>query len=93
MIELLRMASRNQKENKLSFEQSMSRLEEISARLEHPETGLEETIALVEEGRKLVAACRKLLDDAELRIKTLEAVDAAPAQVTKNDEEDGFSLI
>jgi exonuclease VII small subunit len=47
----------------------------------------------VEEGRKLVAACRKLLDDAELRIKTLESVDAAPAQVNKNAEEDGFSLI
>ncbi|MDO5471120.1 MAG: exodeoxyribonuclease VII small subunit [Akkermansia sp.] len=87
------MASRIQKETKLSFEQSMTRLEEIAVRLDNPETGLEETISLVEEGRKLVVSCRRLLEDAELRIKKLEAVDTAPAPVTKTEQEDGFTLI
>ena len=85
------MPARTHKEQKLNFEQSMTRLEEIASRLEHPETGLEEPISLVEEGRKLVAACRKLLDDAELRIKTLD--NPAPATANKKDDEDGFSLI
>ena len=81
----------------LSFEQSMQRLEDISARLENPDTALEETISLVEEGLKLVKNGRQLLDAAELRIKVLENPAAAPEsenkpQVRKNDEND-FSLI
>lgn len=86
------------KSNKvLSFEQSMSRLESISAALEQPETGLEETIRLVEEGLKLVKSSRELLHSAELRIKKLEAPTIAQqgdrgAAVSRNAEHD-FSLI
>lgn len=81
----------------LSFEQSMERLEAISAALENPETGLEETIRLVEEGLKLVKSSRALLENAELRIKTLEnpqhgADSGHKDEVSHNDEHD-FSLI
>lgn len=80
----------------LGFEQAMSRLEEISSALNNPETGLEDTISLVEEGLKLVRSCRKLLDDAELRIKILE--NPQPEQLARknemplNDEHD-FTLL
>lgn len=87
---------RTGKEKKLTFEQSMARLEEISARLNNPETGLEETIALVEEGRKLIATGRALLNQAELRITKLdnpaEPFVAAPAEPRKDDD-NGFTLI
>lgn len=81
----------------LSFEQSMARLDEISARLDNPETGLEETIRLVEEGLKLVRSSRTMLDSAELRIKMLENPEAVPPpdsgdKTRRNDEHD-FSLI
>lgn len=54
-----------------SFEQSIARLEEIIARIDHPETGLEETIALTAEGNRLIRNSRKLLAQAELKIRTL----------------------
>lgn len=87
---------RTSKEKKLTFEQSMARLEEISTRLNNPETGLEETIALVEEGRRLIATGRALLNQAELRITKLdnpaEPLVPAPAE-TRKDDDNGFTLI
>lgn len=76
------MSPRASKNQEPGFEQAMKRLEEISARMDDPETGLEETIALVEEGFSLVRRCRKLLNEAELRIKTLENPDAAASPAT-----------
>ena len=89
------MASpRTGKEKKLTFEQSMARLEEISTRLNNPETGLEEPIALVEEGRKLIATGRALLNQAELRITQLDnPVEPAAPAVTRKDDDNGFTLI
>ena len=85
------------KHKALSFEQSMSRLDEIANRLENPETGLEETIKLVEEGLRLVKSGRELLDAAELRIKVLEnpPAEQAPAKSTagKHDADKEFTLI
>lgn len=57
--------------NSPSFEQSIARLEEIIARIDHPETGLEETISLTAEGHELIRNCRKLLEQAELKIQAL----------------------
>lgn len=80
----------------LNFEQAMNRLEEISALLDNPETGLEDTINLVEEGLKLVRSSRKLLDNAELRIKVLENPQPEQAALLNekklNDEHD-FTLL
>lgn len=81
------------KEKVKTFEQSMARLEEISARLDNPETGLEETIALVEEGRRLVAASRALLEQAELRINKIDVAAQPATAVTPNDDDHEFSLI
>lgn len=73
----------------------MARLEAISARLEDPETGLEETIRLVEEGIQLVRNSRKMLDEAELRIKVLENPEEDRSQPTadSNSSNDGFTLL
>ncbi len=82
------------------FEQATARLEAIVARMDDPQTGLEEMIALVEEGTALVRSSRKLLAEAELRIRTLENPDAAtprrsrhPKQDEAPSDNDGFSLI
>ena len=79
----------------LNFEQAMNRLEEISAFLDNPETGLEDTINLVEEGLKLIRSSRKLLDNAEMRIKVLENPQAEQVALLNekklNDEHD-FTL-
>ncbi|MFA8344434.1 MAG: exodeoxyribonuclease VII small subunit [Rhodothermaceae bacterium] len=62
------MAKRNNK----SFEESLTRLEEISNLLESEEVGLEESVKLYEEGMKLSKECYKTLDKAELKITELK---------------------
>lgn len=56
---------------KISFKQSMTRLEEIVNLLEKNEIELEEAIVLFEEGLKLVNACDKQLKGFENKVQTL----------------------
>lgn len=58
------------KEN--SFENSLSRLEEISEQLESGEVGLEESIQLYEEGIALAKTCYATLKNAELKVTELK---------------------
>ena len=58
-------------EKKLSFEQSMSRLEEIVGKLEQGTCGLDESLKLFEEGAKLVGSCNQMLDQAEQKVDLL----------------------
>lgn len=58
---------------KVSFEQSMVRLEEIVSLLEHGDAPLEEAMSLFEEGAKLLKACTKCLDEAEQKVLLLTA--------------------
>ena len=58
-------------EEKLPFEQSLKRLEEIVRALESGETPLEESIALFEEGVKLSGYCNTLLETAEQKVTVL----------------------
>ena len=59
---------------KLSFEEKLSRLEEIVAALEKGDAPLADSLRLFEEGTKLVNACSTELDKAEQYVdsKTLE---------------------
>ncbi len=57
---------------KMSFEQSMGRLDEIVKTLENGTAPLEESLALFEEGTGLVAACSKILDEAEQKVVKLK---------------------
>lgn len=54
-----------------SFEEALSRLEEIVAKLESGETRLEESLRLFEEGMRFSAICQKRLDEADRKIETL----------------------
>jgi exodeoxyribonuclease VII small subunit len=55
-----------------SFEQNISRLEEISASLERDDVGLEEALQLYEEGINLSKTCLTTLKNAELKIIELK---------------------
>lgn len=59
-------------EKKLTFEESMDRLEEIVALLENNEQPLSETIALFEEGLKLVKSCDGQLRKFEEKVAKLK---------------------
>ncbi len=66
---------------KLTFEQSMARLEEIVKALEKGDVSLENALSMFEEGTKLVKSCSKLLDTAEQKIvKLMKGADGAPVE-------------
>lgn len=54
---------------RLSFEEALSRLEEIVNELEDESISLEDTIKLYEEGIELSKICTETLEQAELRIE------------------------
>jgi len=56
---------------KLSFEESLARLENITQQIEQGKVGLEESIDRYEEGMGLVKQCRDMLSKAEQRIQKL----------------------
>ena len=58
---------------KVSFEEAIGRLEEIVRQLENGDVPLEDSIRLYEEGMKLGKMCRKILDEADLRVRQLSA--------------------
>ncbi len=58
-------------ENKLSFEEALSKLEDIVKKLESGECTLDESIELYTVGAKYASECAKLLENAKLTIKTL----------------------
>ena len=60
------------KKNPLSFEDSLSRLDEIVRHLEKGDLPLGESLALYEEGTALIASCSKMLDEAEQKVVKLK---------------------
>ena len=74
---------------KLSFEEKLSRLEEIVAALEKGDAQLADSLALFEEGTKLIAACSKQLDQAEQQVvKLMKGPDGAPVELPFESTED-----
>lgn len=59
------------KENKLSFEESLNRLERIAADLEEGNVPLEDSLKLFEEGIHLSKECLAILNATELKVKQL----------------------
>ena len=73
---------------KLTFEQSMSRLEEIVDLLEKGDAPLEQAMALFEEGAKLLRECTRQLDEAEQKVTLLTAgADGAPEERPFGEED------
>ena len=67
---------------KMTFEESISRLEEIVSLLERGDAPLADSLALFEEGTKLIAACSMQLDQAEQKVvKLMKGADGAPVEL------------
>lgn len=65
---------------KMTFEASMQRLEQIVRAMERGDVALDESLKLFQEGTELVSACGKLLDEAELQIqKVVKGTDGTPS--------------
>lgn len=66
---------------KKTFEENMTRLEELVTRLEKGDVPLSESLKLFEEGTKLVNQCRSELDKAEQQVvKLMKGPDGAPVE-------------
>lgn len=59
-------------EEKIEFEKSLRRLEEIVAKVEGETLPLEESLKLYEEGKKLIASLEKTLREAERKVEELQ---------------------
>ena len=59
------------KAKKLSFEESLKRLEEIVKHLERGDLPLEDSLSLFEEGTKLIHSCSTMLEAAEQKVSLL----------------------
>lgn len=74
-------------EKKLSFEESLTRLEEIVRHLERGDMPLEDSLKLFEEGNKLLVNCGKMLDNAEQKVvKLKKGADRAPVELPLDEE-------
>ena len=68
---------------KITFEESLARLEEIVKSLEKGDKSLDDSIALFEEGTKLVRSCAKILDGAEQKVVKLQkGFDGEPVETS-----------
>ena len=72
---------------KMSFEQSLERLEEIVKHLEKGDMPLSDSLTIFEEGTKLLASCSKMLDEAEQKVvKLKKGPDRAPVEMPFEEE-------
>ena len=75
------------KKTELSFEQSLSRLDEIVKHLEKGDLPLNDSLALYEEGTALIRSCSKMLDDAEQKVvKLKKGPDRTPVELEFEEE-------
>ncbi len=66
-----------QTETKETFETAYKRLDGIVNRMEKESLDLEEALKAFEEGQKTVEQCRKMLEEAELKLKDLRETENA----------------
>jgi exodeoxyribonuclease VII small subunit len=60
------------KMEKMSFEESMARIEAIVKALEKGDVPLEQSLTMFEEATGLIKSCGKLLDEAEQKVVRLQ---------------------
>ena len=74
-------------EKKLSFEQSLGRIDEIVKALENGDVPLDESMKLFEEGTALLRQCGGMLDAAEQQVvKLRKGPDGAPEELPFDEE-------
>lgn len=72
---------------KLSFEESLARLDEIVRHLEKGDLPLSDSLSLFEEGTALLASAGKMLDEAEQKVvKLRKGADRQPEEMPFEDE-------
>jgi exodeoxyribonuclease VII small subunit len=72
---------------KLSFEQSLNRLDEIVRHLEKGDLPLSDSLALYEEGTGLIKSCSSMLDEAEQKVvKLKKGPDREPVELPFEEE-------
>ena len=75
-----------EKDNDLSFEGALSRLEEIIHRMEEGDSPLESLVQNYQSGVKLLKTCRSKIEQAEMKIKEVTDQDGKPtAEDLSND--------
>ena len=73
-------------ENK-TFEQAVSRIDEIVSSLEKGDVQLDKSLSLFEEGVKLIEECGTMLDTAEQKVISLQkTVNAEPKEYLFDDD-------
>lgn len=60
----------------MDFEKKIERLENIVQKMEKGDLSLEDSLKLFEEGVKLSRECHQSLNEAEVKVKQLVAIDA-----------------
>ena len=66
---------------KMSFEQAITRIDEIVKTLEKGDAPLDQSLSLFEEGTKLIKFCGKQLDSAEQKVVKLQkGADGTPEE-------------
>jgi exodeoxyribonuclease VII small subunit len=72
---------------KLSFEQSLNRLDEIVRHLEKGDLPLSDSLSLYEEGTGLIKSCSAMLDEAEQKVvKLKKGPDREPIELPFEEE-------
>src|SRR4051794_38525359 len=76
-------------DNRPSFEQNFTRLQEVVAKLSDGNLTLQEALSAYEEGMSLADRCARMLDEAELRVKQVSerALRSASSSLTDLDAE------
>lgn len=74
---------------RLKFEEAMERLDQIVEAMESGEIGVEESIGQYEEAMNLASHCRKILDDAELRIRKIQQNAAGQPEIEPFEAPEG----
>jgi len=75
-------------DNKLGFEEAISKLDNIVRSLEKGDAPLSASLKLFEEGTALISACEKMLSEAEQKVvKLKKGMDGEPVELPFEDAE------
>lgn len=78
--------------SQMTFEQAMTRLEQIVATLESGRCTLDDSMKLFEEGAKLTAFCQKALKSAEQKIIKLTSAESGDGETLAVPEDTQLSM-
>ena len=69
--------------DKMSFEEAMRELEKLVESLDKGEVSLDEAIAAYDRGSQLKDLCQKKLNEAKMKVETIQASDPANSNLDK----------